>query len=187
MDNSCSIRNATANDMVAIQRIYAWHVQHGIATFEEEVPDVQEMRQRFNLLVAQGYPYIVAERQGEVIGYAYASSFRPRIAYRYTVENAIYLRHDLGRQGTGSQLLAALIALCEAGPWRQMIAVIGNSANAGSIAVHRKAGFEMIGTLKATGFKHGQWVDTVMMQRTLSDGAQSLPDAAYTGTVPAAG
>ena len=187
MDNSCSIRNATANDMAAIQHIYAWHVEHGIATFEEVVPDEQEMRERFEHLTVQGYPYIVAERQGEVIGYAYASSFRPRIAYRYTVENAIYLRHDLGRQGVGSQLLDALIVLCEAGPWRQMIAVIGNSANAGSISVHRKAGFEMIGTLKATGFKHGQWVDTVMMQRVLSDGAQSLPDSTYAGIAPAAG
>jgi len=170
------VRPATAQDMSAVAQIYAWHVLHGIATFEETVPDQAQMLERFVQITTQGYPYIVAEKEGEIIGYAYASSFRPRIAYRYTVENAIYLRHDMGRMGAGSELLAELIRLCEAGPWRQMIAVIGNSANVGSIGVHRKAGFEMIGTLRATGFKHGQWVDTVLMQRALSGGAQTLPD-----------
>ncbi|MHC8946330.1 phosphinothricin acetyltransferase [Advenella incenata] len=182
MTDFCRVRPATAQDITAIAQIYAWHVLHGIATFEEIVPDREQMLERFVHITTQGYPYIVAEKDGEIIGYAYASSFRPRVAYRYTVENAIYLRHDLGRMGAGSQLLAELIRLCEAGPWRQMIAVIGNSANAASIAVHRKAGFEMIGTLAATGFKHGQWVDTVLMQRALSGGAQTLPDTADTAT-----
>ncbi len=182
MTDFCRVRPATAQDITAIAQIYAWHVLHGIATFEEIVPDLEQMLERFVHITTQGYPYIVAEKDGEIIGYAYASSFRPRVAYRYTVENAIYLRHDLGRMGAGSQLLAELIRLCEAGPWRQMIAVIGNSANAASIAVHRKAGFEMIGTLAATGFKHGQWVDTVLMQRALSGGAQTLPDTADTAT-----
>jgi len=180
MTDFCRVRPATAQDITAIAQIYAWHVLHGIATFEEVVPDREQMLERFVHITTQGYPYIVAEKDGEIIGYAYASSFRPRVAYRYTVENAIYLRHDLGRMGAGSRLLAELIRLCEAGPWRQMIAVIGNSANAASIGVHRKAGFEMIGTLPATGFKHGQWVDTVLMQRALSGGAQTLPDTANT-------
>jgi len=166
--------------MAAIEQIYAWHVLHGIATFEETVPDLDQMRERFHHIITQGYPYIVAEQQGEILGYAYVSSFRPRVAYRYTVENAIYLRHDLGRRGTGSLLLAELIRLCEAGPWRQMIAVIGNSGNLASIGVHRKAGFEMIGTLPATGFKHGQWVDTVLMQRALSGGSRTLPGSVGT-------
>ncbi|HLU03985.1 MAG TPA: GNAT family N-acetyltransferase [Advenella sp.] len=184
MTDICRIRPATAQDMSAIAQIYAWHVLHGIATFEETVPDREQMLERFIHITTQGYPYIVAEKDGEIIGYAYASSFRPRVAYRYTVENAIYLRHDLGRMGTGSRLLAELIRQCEAGPWRQMIAVIGNSANAASIGVHRKAGFEMVGTLRATGFKHGQWVDTVMMQRALSGGAQTLPDMTSTAVPP---
>ena len=176
MTDSCRVRPATDQDITAITQIYAWHVLNGIATFEESVPDCAQMLERLTHITGQGYPYIVAEQHGQIIGYAYVSSFRPRVAYRYTVENAIYLRHDLGRQGAGSRLLAELIRLCEAGPWRQMIAVIGNSANAGSIAVHRKAGFEMIGTLPATGFKHGRWVDTVLMQRPLSGGSQTLPD-----------
>ena len=185
MTDSCRVRPATDQDIASIQQIYAWHVLHGIATFEEVVPEGEQMRERFRTITAQGYPYIVAEKNGEIVGYAYVSSFRPRIAYRYTVENAIYLRHDLGRMGVGSLLLNELIRLCEAGPWRQMIAVIGNSANTASIGVHRKAGFEMIGTLPATGFKHGQWVDTVLMQRALSGGSQTPPDATHTGSVTA--
>ncbi|PJX25834.1 GNAT family N-acetyltransferase [Advenella sp. S44] len=186
MTDSCLVRPATDQDITAITQIYAWHVVNGIATFEETVPDCVQMRKRFTDITTQGYPYIVAEKDGEVIGYAYASSFRPRVAYRYTVENAIYLRHDLGRLGAGSRLLAELIRLCEAGPWRQMIAVIGDSANAASIGVHRKAGFEMIGALPATGFKHGRWVDTVLMQRPLSDGNRTPPnDAALGAHAPA--
>jgi len=177
MTEPCRIRPASGQDIDAIQQIYAWHVLHGIATFEEIVPDCEQMRARFHDITAQGYPYIVAEQQGEILGYAYVSAYRPRVAYRYTVENAIYLRHDLGRRGTGSLLLAELIRLCEAGPWRQMIAVIGNSGNLASIGVHRKAGFDMIGTLPATGFKHGQWVDTVLMQRALSSGSLTPPDS----------
>lgn len=185
MIDSCLVRPATAHDISSIQQIYAWHVSHGIATFEEVVPDCDQMYERFLNITTQGYPYIVAEKDGEIVGYAYVSSFRPRIAYRYTVENAIYLRHDLGRMGVGSLLLNELIRLCEAGPWRQMIAVIGNSANTASIGVHRKAGFEMIGTLPSTGFKHGQWVDTVLMQLALSGGGQTPPDATPASSVTA--
>lgn len=181
MQPSCLLRPATRNDMAAITEIYAWHVLHGIATFEEEAPDVAQMTYRFDQITAQGYPYIVAEKDSEIIGYAYVSSYRPRIAYRYTVENAIYLRHDLARMGTGSLLLAELIRLCELGPWRQMIAIIGNSENAGSIGVHRKAGFEMVGTIKSAGFKHGRWVDSIIMQRALSDEDRTKPHIGHTG------
>src|SRR5690606_30362657 len=174
----------TAQDMSAIAQIYAWHVLHGIATFEETVPDREQMLERFIHITTQGYPYIVAEKDGEIIGYAYASSFRPRVAYRYTVENAIYLRHDLGRMGTGSRLLAELIRQCEAGPWRQMIAVIGNSANAASIGVHRKAGFDLVGTLRAPVLKRRQWVDPVMMHRALSGGARTVQDMTSTARPP---
>ncbi len=181
MQPSCLLRPATRNDMAAITEIYAWHVLHGIATFEEEAPDLKQMTDRFVQITAQGYPYIVAEKDHEIIGYAYASSYRTRIAYRYTVENAIYLRRDLGGMGTGSLLLAELIRLCELGPWRQMIAIIGNSENVGSIGVHRKAGFEMVGTIKSAGFKHGRWLDSVIMQRALSDGDRTKPDIGHTG------
>ncbi len=183
MSELCQLRPATSQDVAAIQEIYAWHVLNGIATFEEVVPECEQMAERLHQITAQGYPYIVAEKNNEIVGYAYASSFRPRIAYRYTVENAIYLRHDQARMGIGSLLLAELIRLCEAGPWRQMIAVIGSSANAGSIGVHRKAGFEMVGTLRTTGFKHGQWVDTVLMQRALSGGDKTPPDMTHTGAL----
>ena len=123
-----------------------------------------------------GYPYLVAVRDGEVLGYAYASAYRPRRAYRFTVEDSVYVRDGLVGGGIGSALLAALIARCEAGPWRQMIAVIGNSGNAASIALHRRFGFSDVGVLRSVGFKHGQWVDTVLMQRSLGAGDDTLPE-----------
>jgi len=170
------IRDAGPPDVPAIQAIYAHHVMTGLASFEEEAPTVATMLARLEAAWAAGYPYLVAERDGAVLGYAYASAYRPRRAYRFTVEDSVYVRDGLAGQGIGSALLAALIARCEAGPWRQMIAVIGNSGNAGSIALHRRFGFTDVGVLRAVGFKHGQWVDTVLMQRPLGAGDGERPE-----------
>lgn len=172
---SFTIRDAQPDDFPAIQAIYAHHVLHGVATFEEIPPSVDEMRGRHAGIVALGMPYLVAERDGRILGYAYVSTYRARPAYRYTVENSVYLSTDAARQGAGTALLIALIARCEQGPWRQMVAVIGNSENHASIGVHRKLGFEMIGTMPAVGYKHGRWVDTVLMQRALGAGRNAAP------------
>lgn len=170
------VRDATPDDAPAIQAIYAHHVTTGLASFEEEPPTVAEMIARQAAARAAGHPYLVAEREGEILGYAYATAYRPRRAYRFTVEDSVYVRDGLAGQGIGSALLAALIARCEAGPWRQMIAVIGNSGNAASIALHRRHRFADVGVLRSVGFKHGRWVDTVLMQRALGDGETSPPD-----------
>ena len=169
------IRAATAADLAAITAIYDEAVRTGTATFELDPPDLAEMTRRFETLVAAGFPYLVALHDGRLAGYAYAGPYRPRPAYRFTVENSIYLDPSFHRRGIGSLLLERLITECEARGYRQMIAVIGDSANAGSIAVHRNAGFQMIGTHPAVGFKFGRWLDTVMMQRALGDGAGTLP------------
>jgi phosphinothricin acetyltransferase len=128
------------------------------------------MISRRKSVLAQGLPYLVAERNGRVVGYCYASSYRSRPAYRHTIEDSVYVAEGLGGCGIGSALLTALIERCEKGPWRQMVAVIGNSANEGSVTLHRNLGFEMVGTLKSVGYKLGTWVDTVMMQRALGTG-----------------
>jgi L-amino acid N-acyltransferase YncA len=125
-----------------------------------------------------GLPYLVAELQGRVVGYAYATAYRPRPAYRYTIEDSIYVEHGLNGHGIGRALLTELIGRCEQGPWRQMLAVIGNSGNEASIAVHERLGFQRIGTLRSVGFKFGQWVDTVLMQRELGSGSASMPSVA---------
>ena len=164
--------------MAAIQRIYAHFVLHGRASFEEEPPDVAEMCRRHEAVRAADLPYLVAERDGAILGYAYATAYRPRRAYRFTVENSVYVAPDGHGRGTGSALLSALIAACEAGPWRQMVAVIGDSANAGSLALHRRHGFALVGTLRSVGFKHGGWVDTVLMQRALGPGDGRFPATA---------
>jgi L-amino acid N-acyltransferase YncA len=169
------IRPATAADLAAITAIYDEAVQTGTATFELIPPDLAEMTRRFETLVAIGFPYLVALQGGRVAGYAYAGPYRPRPAYRFTVENSVYLDPLMQRRGIGAQLLQRLIADCEARGYRQMIAVIGDSANAGSIAVHRNAGFQMIGTHPAVGSKFGRWLDTVMMQRALGEGAGTPP------------
>jgi len=161
--------------MPDIQAIYAHHVLHGLATFEEVPPALAEMSERRASVVKAGLPYLAAELDGKVVGYAYATAYRPRPAYRFTVEDSIYVAHGLDGRGIGSALLQALIARCERGPWRQMLAVIGNSGNAGSIALHRRLGFEPVGTLHAVGFKFGRWVDTVLMQRALGHGDTSAP------------
>jgi phosphinothricin acetyltransferase len=166
--SSVTVRDAADADLPAVQAIYAYHVLHGLASFEEEPPPVEEMRSRWQKVLALGLPYLVAELDGAVAGYAYAGAYRPRTAYRFTVENSVYVREGLAGRGVGKALLDALIARCEAGPWRQMLAVIGNRENAASIALHRSCGFRMIGILEAVGHKHGSWVDTVLMQRALA-------------------
>lgn len=174
-DTNILVRDAKDIDVPAIQAIYAHYVLHGLATFEEVPPSVTELAGRRAAVIDAGLPYLVAEREGRVVGYAYAASYRSRPAYRYTIEDSIYVADGLGGGGIGSALLASLLARCEIGPWRQMLAVIGNSGNAGSIALHRKLGFAPVGTFTAVGFKLGQWVDTVLMQRALGDGAASRP------------
>jgi L-amino acid N-acyltransferase YncA len=172
---SFEIRPATAADLPFITGIYEHAVRYGTATFELIPPDLAEMTRRFGALIDGGFPYFAASFEGRVVGYAYAGAYRPRPAYRFTVENSVYLQPAIHRRGIGLQLLQRLIAECEARGYRQMIAVIGDSANAGSIGVHAKCGFQMIGTHPNVGFKFGRWLDTVMMQRALGDGADTLP------------
>jgi L-amino acid N-acyltransferase YncA len=169
------IRPAAAADLAFVTGIYEHAVRYGTATFELIPPDLAEMTRRFDVLMDGGFPYFVASLEGRVIGYAYAGPYRPRPAYRFTVENSVYLQPAIQRRGIGLQLLLRLIAECEARGYRQMIAVIGDSANAGSIGVHTRTGFTMIGTHPNVGFKFGRWLDTVMMQRALGDGAETLP------------
>jgi phosphinothricin acetyltransferase len=173
--NSIVVRDATEIDMAAIQAIYAGHVLHGSASFEETPPSVTEMCARRSAVLALGLPYLAAEVEGRVVGYSYATSYRARPAYRYTIEDSVYLGEGFGGRGIGTLLLRELIARCERGAWRQMIAVIGDSANAGSIALHRSLGFAHTGTLRSVGFKFGRWVDSVVMQRALGEGDRSAP------------
>jgi L-amino acid N-acyltransferase YncA len=169
------VRDAAERDMGAVQAIYAHHVLHGLATFEEVPPSLEELLRRRSAVLALGLPYLVAELDGRIVGYSYATSYRPRPAYRYTIEDSVYVADGLAGLGIGTALLQSLIARCEAGPWRQMLAVIGNSGNAGSIALHSRMGFRMIGTLTSAGFKLGRWVDTVLMQRALGVGDMEAP------------
>lgn len=169
------VRNATEADMAAVQAIYAPHVLHGLATFEEIPPSVEDMLSRRASVLERGLPYLVAERAGQVVGYSYATAYRPRPAYRFTLEDSVYVAEGQGGHGIGTALLRELIARCEAGPWRQMLAVIGDSGNAGSIALHRNLGFLPAGIQPAVGFKLGRWVDTVQMQRPLGVGAAAPP------------
>ena len=173
--SSLEIRPTSAADLPAITEIYAHEVCFGTATFELVPPDLAEMTRRFQALIDGGFPYFVAVLDGGVVGYAYASSYRPRPAYRFTVENSVYLRPATHRRGIGRQLLERLVAECEARGFRQMIAVIGDSANAASIGVHAACGFQMIGTHPHVGLKFGRWLDTVMMQRELGEGASTVP------------
>ena len=169
------IRPTTEADLPAITAIYEHAVRHGTATFELEPPDLTEMTRRYRALMDGGYPYFVAMSDGRVAGYAYAGAYRPRPAYRFTVENSIYLDPSFHRRGIGLVLLEKLIVACEARGFRQMIAVIGDSANAGSIGVHTRCGFKMIGTHPSVGLKFGRWLDTVMMQRDLGEGSSTVP------------
>src|ERR1700744_4068052 len=173
--SSPEIRPATAADLPFITEIYEHAVRYGTATFELVPPDLAEMTRRFCVLRDGGFPYLVAALEGRVVGYAYAGAYRPRPAYRFTVENSVYLQPAIHRRGIGLQLLQKLVAASEQRGYRQMIAVIGDSANAGSIGVHTRCGFQMIGTHPNVGFKFGRWLDTVMMQLPLGDGASTLP------------
>ena len=169
------IRPAAAADVAAIAGIYAHAVRCGTASFELEPPDEAEMARRWRAIVEAGYPYLVAQADGAVLGYAYAGPYRARPAYRWSVENSVYVAAEALRRGIGRALLDALIAEAERRDFRQMIAVIGDSAQTPSIALHRAAGFRLIGTLEAVGFKHGRWLDTVLMQRPLGPGATTDP------------
>lgn len=170
------MRDAADADLPAIQFIYAHHVLHGLASFEEVPPGVDELRTRMAAVRAAGLPYLVAEVDGAVAGYAYATLYRPRSAYRHTVEDSVYVAQGMAGRGIGAALLSALITRCEAGPWRQMMATIGQGdGNRGSIALHTRMGFTRIGALRSVGFKHGQWLDTVLMQRPLGVGDGTLP------------
>ena len=174
---SLEIRPAIAADLPDIAEIYAEAVRLGTATFELVPPDLTEMTRRFQALTDGGFPYFTAVLEGRVAGYAYAGPYRPRPAYRFTVENSVYLAPATHRRGIGRQLLERLIADCETRGFRQMIAVIGDSANAASIGVHAACGFQMIGTHPNVGLKFGRWLDTVMMQRELGEGASTVPSA----------
>jgi L-amino acid N-acyltransferase YncA len=174
---SLEIRPATVADLPSVTRIYEHAVRHGTATFELIPPDLAEMTRRFDALMDGGFPYLVALIDGGVAGYAYAGPYRPRPAYRFTVENSVYLEPAIHRRGIGLQLMQRLIAECETRGFRQMIAVIGDSTNAGSIGVHARCGFQMIGTHPSVGLKFGRWLDTVMMQLPLGEGATTVPTA----------
>ncbi|WP_244786298.1 GNAT family N-acetyltransferase [Cupriavidus pauculus] len=172
------LRDATPADVPAIQAIYAHHVQHGRASFEEVAPTVDDMQLRFAEVLRKGLPYIVAERDGRILGYAYASSYRARSAYRFAIEDSIYIDHRHTGEGLGRALLAELITRCEEGPWRQMVAVVAMTSTgegAGSVAVHERLGFRTVGRLESVGLKHGEWIDTLLMQRPLGAGNATVP------------
>jgi phosphinothricin acetyltransferase len=164
------VRDARDEDMEEVQAIYAHHVLHGTASFEEEAPPLAEMARRRGEVLAKGLPYLVAEIDGRVAGYSYATPYRARSAYRFSIENSVYVDHTRHRSGIGRALLIELIARCERGEWRQMIAVIGDSAQAASIGLHAALGFRHVGTLQSVGWKFGRWLDTVLMQRALGSG-----------------
>jgi len=170
-----SIRPATPTDIPAIAQIYTHAVKHGTASFEIEAPEQTEMTRRQRELIDAGFPYIAAELDGRLLGYAYAGPYRVRPAYRFTVEDSIYVDHKARRSGVGRMLLDCLIAESTDRGFRQMIAVIGDSAQTASVELHRAAGFRMVGTLDGVGHKFGRWLDSVIMQRALGPGATNQP------------
>ena len=179
------IRPAAPQDLPAIHAIYAHHVMHGLASFEEVPPALEEIRRRFEDVTKQGFPYLVAEEKGEVLGYGYCSLYRTRSAYRYTVEDSIYVKQGMQGKGVGKAVLKELIARSEALGYRQIIAVIGDSANAGSIKLHASLGFVRAGVLRSTGFKFGRWVDSIYMQLPIGGGDMAPPESgAGDGTKP---
>jgi L-amino acid N-acyltransferase YncA len=171
--NNVAIRPCTEADIAPITGIYAHHVLHGLASFEIEPPSENDMRQRRLEIIGGGYPYLMAENAGEIVGYAYASPYRSRPAYRYTAENSVYLHPAWTGRGI-RQLMSALLTECEVKGLRQIVAVIGDSDNSASVALHRRLGFAMVGTIRSAGFKFGRWVDTVLMQRSLGAGDSTL-------------
>lgn len=173
---AATIREAATDDIPQIQQIYAHHVLSSTTTFEEIPPTVQEMQQRLEYVRTQGLPWLVAEQDGRILGYCYAAPYRSRPAYRYTIEDSVYLADGESGKGIGHELLAALLERCEEGPWRQIIAVIAGTQNQSSIALHRKLGFAHVGTQPDTGYKFGQWIDVVFMQRALGPGGSLPPE-----------
>ena len=169
------VRPATQDDLPAIRAIYSHHVHHGLGSFEEVPPEADEMRRRYDEVRGRGLPYLVAVISGEVVGYGYCNLFGTRSAYRFSLEDSIYVKDGRHGKGVGRALLAELIDQCAALGYRQMIAVIGDSGNAGSIGLHESLGFIRSGMLRSTGIKFGRWVDTVMMQRPLGPGDGTLP------------
>jgi len=172
--DAAGIRPATADDIDAVAAIYAHHVRTGLASFEEEPPTADEMRRRFDALCAADMPYLVAEADGRVVAYAYAGAYRPRPAYRHSVEDSVYVEAGCGGHGLGRRLLQALIEECTARGFRQMLGIISD-VEGPSIALHERCGFSQVGRLRSVGFKHGRWVDTVIMQRPLGDGDAAPP------------
>jgi L-amino acid N-acyltransferase YncA len=169
------VRSSHESDLDAITATYAHAVTHGTASFELDPPDRAEMARRRAAILEGGYPYLVAERDGEFLGYAYAGAYRTRPAYRSTVEDSIYVAPSAQGQGVGRALLAALIEACEALDFRLMVAVIGDEDSRGSITLHKSLGFEPVGILKGIGYKHGRWLSTVLMQRPLGRGMSEPP------------
>lgn len=172
------IRSATEADAAALAAVYGHHVLHGFGTFEEIPPSPAEMDQRRRAIVAHGLPYLVAEDAGKVLGYAYAAPFRPRAAYRFTVEDSVYVAPDAVGRGVGRAVLSAVLDAAAAMGLRQVVAVIGDSENSASVGLHRALGFEPSGVGRNVGFKHGRWVDIVWMQKALNGGEATPPDAA---------
>ncbi len=171
-----TIRDSTEADMASVQAIYAHHVRHGLASFEEDEPDVEEMMRRRAALREIDMPHLVAEAyDGAILGFAYAGPYRPRPAYRFAVEDSVYVDPHAARRGAGRALLGALIERCAALGYRQMVAVIGDSANRPSIGLHEALGFDRAGLLPSVGFKLGRWVDIVILQRSLGEGDETLP------------
>lgn len=169
------IRPSQGSDVAAIAEIYGWHVLNGTGTFELDPPDEGETARRREAVLANGLPWLIAERGGDVVGYAYANVFRPRRAYRFCLEDSVYLDRRAAGGGIGRLLLAELMARCEAAGARQMLAVIGDSANAGSIRLHQSLGFAPAGVLPSAGWKFGRWLDVVLMQRSLGIGDAGPP------------
>jgi phosphinothricin acetyltransferase len=171
-----TIRPSRDEDVPAIAAIYRHHVLHGVASFEEVPPQQDEIARRRGEIVGRGLPYLVAERAGRVVGYCYAGLFRPRVAYRFTVEDSVYVEADEIGRGLGRALLEQVISRCTELGYRQMVAVIGGRETLGSIRLHERLGFAHIGILPAVGFKFGRWIDIILMQRALGPGSDSLPE-----------
>ena len=184
MPDPLRIRDVTEADIPAIAGIYGYEVANGVATFEEVAPSAQDMLGRMTAISRLGLPYLVAEREGEVLGYAYAGQFHQRAAYRYTLEDTVYIRHDAHRQGVARALLTELIARCEALGCRQMLAVITYVADSPSIALHTALGFRMLGHAQSIGFKFGRWLDVAYMQRPVGAADSNSPDRPVLGPLP---
>ena len=175
-NSAVAVRHVRDADIPAIAAIYGHAVLHGVASFEVDPPDNAEMTRRMRAVVDAGFPYLVGEKDGRVLGYAYAGLYRTRPAYRNSIENSVYVSNDAHRLGVGRALLSELIEIATRAGYRQMIAVIGDSGNAGSIGLHRALGFTFSGTIHSVGYKHGRWLDSVIMQRALGLGDGSPPD-----------